>query len=156
MIPGDRANPFDVVTSDYVSESIARLALDERAVRQTVHRCSGRGAITLGELVDTAYEVWAECPEWRKRGVERAIITDSATYRLFERAVRETGDVRLRAVLSSLSHFIPQLALPKFFDTTVAEAILDAPPPPASSYWKPMLRALIASGWGQTAERMAA
>jgi len=68
----------------------------------------------------------------------------------------ETGDVRLRSVLSSLSHFIPQLALPKIFDTSVAEILLDAPPPPASSYWKPMLRRLIASNWAQTAEQVAA
>jgi nucleoside-diphosphate-sugar epimerase len=156
MIPGDRANPFDVVTSNFVTDAISRLALDERALRRTIHLCSGRGGLTLGELVDTAYEVWAECPDWRKRGVERAIITDSATYGLFERAVMDTGDMRLRAVLSSLSHFIPQLALPKLFDTTVAERLLEAPPPAVSSYWKPMLRALIASSWGQTVEKVAA
>jgi hypothetical protein len=68
----------------------------------------------------------------------------------------ETGDVRLRAVLSSLSHFIPQLALPKLFDTTLAERLLDSPPPAVSSYWKPMLRALIAGSWGQTIEKAAA
>lgn len=156
MIPGDRANPLDVVTSSYVSNAIARIALDSRALHKTVHLCSGRRALTLGELVDTAYEVWAESPEWLKRRVERAMITDTATYELFERAVMETGDVRLRAILSSLSHFIPQLALPKTFDTTVAEQLLDAPPPRASSYWKPMLRDLIASNWGQTAEEVAA
>jgi nucleoside-diphosphate-sugar epimerase len=156
MIPGDRDNPLDVITSGYVIEAIATLALDERALRRTAHLCSGRGALTLGELVDTAYEVWAESPEWRKRGVERAIITDPATYDLFERAVMETGDVRLRAVLSSLSHFIPQLALPKLFDTTLAERLLDSPPPAVSSYWKPMLRALIAGSWGQTVEKAAA
>ena len=156
MMPGDRANPLDVITSDYVSTAIARLALDSRALRQTVHLCSGRGALTLGELMDTAYDVWSECPAWRKRGVERAMITDAATYALFERAVMETGDVRLRAVLTSLSHFIPQLAMPKVFDTTVAEALLEAPPPRASTYWKPMLRGLIASNWGQTAEQVAA
>jgi nucleoside-diphosphate-sugar epimerase len=156
MIPGDRGNPIDVITSNYVSSAIARLALDARARYQTIHLSSGRGALTLGELLDTAYEVWSEAPEWRKRGVERAIITDAATYQLFESAVMETGDARLRAVLSSLSHFIPQLALPKIFDTTVAERLLDAPPPRANSYWKPMLRALIASNWGQTVERVAA
>ena len=156
MIPGARANPFDVVTSSYVIDAIARLALDDRALRRTVHLCSGRGALTLGELVDTAYEVWAESPEWRKRGVERAIITDAATYSLFERAVMETGDVRLRAVLSSLSHFIPQLALPKLFDTTLAERLLDSPPPAVISFWRPMLRALIASSWGHTVEKAAA
>ena len=156
MIPGDRDNPLDVVTSSYVSDAIARIALDGRALRKTVHLCSGRGALTLGELVDTAYEVWAENPEWLKRGVERAIITDAETYELFERSVMETGDVRLRAVLSSLSHFIPQLALPKTFDTTIAEVLLAAPPPTARSYWKPMLRGLIASNWGQTIEKAAA
>jgi hypothetical protein len=156
MIPGDRANPLDVITSDYVVDAIARLAVDERALRRTVHLCSGRAALTLGELMDSAYDVWAESAEWRKRGVERAMITDTDTYALFERAVIETGDARLRAVLSSLSHFIPQLALPKLFDTTFAEALLDAPPPAVSSYWKPMLRALIASGWGQTARKAAA
>jgi hypothetical protein len=106
--------------------------------------------------MDTAYEVWSESPEWLKRGVERVIITDAKTYELFERAVMDTGDLRLRSILSSLSHFIPQLALPKVFDTTVAEILLDAPAPPAVSYWKPMLRALIATKWGQTAERVAA
>jgi nucleoside-diphosphate-sugar epimerase len=156
MIPGDRANPLDVITSDYVVDAIARLALDERALRRTVHLCSGRDALTLGELVDTAYEVWAESAEWRKRGVERAIITDATTYALFERAVMETGDVRLRAVLSSLSHFIPQLTLPKVFDTTAAERLLEVRPPAVRSYWKPMLRALIATGWGPTAEKVAA
>ncbi len=156
MIPGDRANPLDVITSNYVSTAIARLAFDERAVRQTVHLCSGRAALTLGELVDTAYEVWSECPEWRKRGVERAIITDEVTYSLFEQAVMDTGDVRLRAVLSSLSHFIPQLAMPKVFDTSLAEILLDSPPPDPRSYWRPMLRGLIASNWGQTAEEVAA
>jgi len=156
MIPGNRENPLDVVTSTYVSNAIARIVLDPLALRKTVHLCSGRSALTLGELVDTAYEVWAESPEWLKRGVERAIITDAETYELFERSVMETGDVRLRAVLSSLSHFIPQLALPKTFDTTIAEVLLDAPPPTARSYWKPMLRGLIASNWGQTIEKAAA
>lgn len=150
MIPGDRGYLFDVVTSSYVTAAIARLALDERSTHQTVHLCSGRSALTLGELVDTAYEVWAEQPEWRRRGVERATITDARTYALFERAVLETGDVRLKSVLSSLSHFIPQLALPKVFDTTNAEALLDDRAPAPATYWKPMLRRLVAQNWGQT------
>jgi long-chain acyl-CoA synthetase len=126
MMPGDRAYLLDVITSSYVADAIASLTFDQRALHQTVHLCAGRGALTLGELVDTAYEVWAENPDWRKRGVERVIITDAATYALFESAVMETGDVRLRAVLSSLAHFIPHLALPKVFSPL---SLLDAPPP---------------------------
>ena len=155
MIPGNPDSLFDVVTSGYVADAIARIAFDPRATGKTLHLCSGLGALTLGELVDSAYEVWSEQPEWRRRGVERAMLTDAATYALFERAVIETGDVRLRAVLASLSHFIPQLALPKVFDTSVAESILDAPAPAPASYWKPMLRRLIQHNWGQTQEEAA-
>ncbi len=152
MIPGDRAYPFDVITSSYVVDAIARLAFDPAALGETIHLCSGRGALTLGELVDTSYEVWSEQADWRRRGVERAIITEPETYALFERAVNDTGDVRLRAILASLAHFIPQLALPKIFDTTVADRLLDKPAPSPSTYWKPMLRRLLQHNWGQTEE----
>jgi nucleoside-diphosphate-sugar epimerase len=155
MMPGDRSYPLDVITSSYVSDAIARLTFDARAVHQTLHLCSGRLALTLGELVDTAYDVWAESSDWRRRGIERVVITDAATYGLFERAVMETGDVRLRSVLTSLSHFIPHLALPKVFDTAVAESLLGAPPPEPATYWMPMLRRLIANNWGQTEEAAA-
>jgi len=43
----------------------------------------------------------------------------------------------------------------KVFDTTLAERLCDSPPA-VSSYWKPMLRALIAGSWGQTIEKVAA
>jgi len=152
MIPGDRDYTFDVITSGYVVDAIARLAFDDAARGETVHLCSGRSALSVGELVDTAYEVWSEQPDWRRRGVERAIITDPETYALFERAVKDTGDVRLRAILASLAHFIPQLALPKTFDTTVADRLLRAPAPSPSTYWKPMLRQLLQHNWGQTEE----
>ena len=155
MMPGDPDYCFDVVTSNYVADAIASLAFDHRAMHRTVHLCSGRRSLTLGELIDSAYEVWAENPEWRRRRVERAIITDSATYALFERAVMETGDLRLRGVLSSLSHFIPHLALPKVFDTSTAEALLDAPPPAPATYWVPMLRRLVENNWGQSKEAAA-
>ena len=154
MIPGDRAYKFDVITSSYVSDAIVTLLRHPQAVGQTVHLCSGDRALTLGELLDTAYDVWSECPVWRKRGVERAVITDAETYELFERAVIETGDVRLRSVLASLSHFIPQLALPKVFDTSIAESLVNTAPDPVS-YWKPMLRRLLANNWGQSEEAAA-
>ncbi len=150
MMPGNRENPLDVVTGSFVSDAIARLTIDPRARDKTVHLCAGRNALTLGELVDTAYDVWAAQPEWRKRRVERALITDAETYQLFERTVHETGDPRLRAILTSLSYFIPQLALPKVFDTTVAEDLLGAAPPSSREFWLPMLEQLVATNWGHS------
>jgi thioester reductase-like protein len=148
MMPGAKENPFDVVTGDYVSDAIALLALVDRAAGRSVHLCSGKRALTVGELLDTAYAVWERDPEWKRRALSRTILTDLATYRMFERAVMDTGDQRLRALISSLSHFVPQLALPKQFDTAAADELLPFVPPSPSEYWALMLENLIATRWG--------
>ena len=155
MMPGDRDNPLDVVTGAFVCDSIARLTFDPRAEGKTVHLCAGRNALTLGELVDTAYDFWAAHPAWRKRGVERALIADPETYGLFERTVHETGDPRLSAILRSLSYFVPQLALPKVFETFVAEDLLGAAPPSSREFWLPMLKQLASTSWGHSTQEAA-
>jgi nucleoside-diphosphate-sugar epimerase len=155
MMPGERENTFDVITGDYVNDAIAQLALDDRARGRTVHLCSGKRALTVGELLDTAYDVWEQDAEWKRRGLSRAILTDLATYAMFERAVLDTGDARLRGLISSLSHFVPQLALPKQFDTSAAEELLTFKPPSASEYWQLMLQNLIATGWSVAEEAAA-
>ena len=40
------------------------------------------------------------------------------------------------------------MALPKVFDTTTADELLDFLPPSTSCYWERMLVNLIATGWG--------
>jgi len=148
MMPGARENTFDVITGDYVCDAIAALALDEKAAGRTVHLCSGKCAPTVGDLLDTAYDVWERDGEWKRRGLSRAILTDLATYAMFERAVIDTGDARLKSLISSLSHFVPQLALPKQFDTSAADELLTFAPPAVAEYWRRMLENLIATGWG--------
>lgn len=152
MMPGTRENQFDVVTADYTCEAIARLTLDERAGGRTAHLCSGKRAATLGALLDTAYDVWAREASWKKRRLARAILTDLETYGMFERAVMDTGNPRLRGLIASLSHFVPQLALQKVFDTVATDELLDIDVPPTDSYWEAMLLNLIASGWTVTGE----
>jgi nucleoside-diphosphate-sugar epimerase len=155
MMPGARENVFDVITGDYVCDAIVTLALDERAAGRTVHLCTGKHAPTVGDLLDTAYDVWAQDGEWKRRGLSRAILTDLATYSLFEQAVNDTGDARLKSLISSLSHFVPQLALPKQFDTSAADELLMFAPPSVSEYWGRMLQNLIATGWGVADEAAA-
>lgn len=147
MMPGSPADLLDVVTADYVNDAVARVAFDPRASRRTLQLCAGIGAITIGELLDSAYELWALDPQWKKKGVERAILTDLETYTLFAKSVEQTGDQRLASILSSLSHFIPQLALSKRFDTRVADAIVGAPAPIVSTYWKRMITHLMVNNW---------
>jgi thioester reductase-like protein len=155
MMPGNADDSLDVVTADYVSGAIAQLTGDSRTSRKTLHLCAGNGAITLGDLLDSAYDTWATDPAWRRRGVERVMLTDLETYNLFASSVIETGDARLASILNSLSHFIPQLALPKHFDTRVADALLGHTAPAVSTYWAAMLAQLLAAKWTLAAREAA-
>jgi hypothetical protein len=53
----------------------------------------------------------------------------------------------LRRALRGLSHFAPQLALPKRFETAGADALLGAPAPPVGSYWARVVEHLLAARW---------
>jgi len=147
MIPGLPDSVLDVVPADYVADGIARIALRDGTDGQTVHLCAGAGAIALEELLDESFARWARDEAWRRRAVERPTAGDLETWALFVRAVEETGHPRLRQVTSALSHFIPQLALPKRFETARAEALLGVGAPPVRAYWGRMTDHLQATGW---------
>lgn len=155
MMPGDESNLIDVVPTDWVADCVAHLVTAPGVEGGTFHACTGTEALPLGRSLDEAYEVWSESPQWRRRDIPRPAFTDLETYGLFERTVEETGDARLRAICRSLSHFVPQLALPKVFDTSAMEAVMGRRPPEASSFWRPMIRYLTRSRWAAEARRAA-
>jgi nucleoside-diphosphate-sugar epimerase len=147
MIPGVAGSALDVVTADYAADAIARLALRPGLDGATVHLCAGAGAMPLDELLDETYARWALCPEWRRRGIGIPALGDLATWELFERAVEDTGDERLRRVTRAMTHFLPQLALPKRFDTARAGALLGHAAPSVREYWGRIVDHLIVTGW---------
>ncbi|HEX6587993.1 MAG TPA: SDR family oxidoreductase [Longimicrobiales bacterium] len=120
MLPGSATSGVDLVTTSFVAESLARLCSARDAIGGTFHLCAGDGAIPLGALLDRTHDVWSRSDAWRRRAVAKPALADLETYELFEQTVLETGDARLRRITRSLSHFAPQLALPKRFDTSRA------------------------------------
>jgi long-chain acyl-CoA synthetase len=144
MMPGVAGSTVDAVTTSFVAEAIARLALRDDASGQVVHLCAGDGALPLGELLDITYERWAADPLWRRRSIARPALTDLATYGLFERTIEDVGDPSLKRLTRALSHFVPQLALPKLFETSNAERLLGYGAPPVRDFWLPMLDHLLA------------
>ena len=143
MMPGTPDSALDVVPADWVADAIATLAADDALRGETLHLCAGDGAFPLDRLLDATWEHWARQDDaWRRRDVARPAVTSLDTYRLFERAVAETGDRRLARIVSALSHFVPQLAHPKRFDTSRTDALLGAPAPRVEAYWARMLSAL--------------
>lgn len=150
MLPGGPGATLDVVTSDYVAEGVARIALAPQAGARTFHLCAGDGAIPLDEMLALTWDVWARDPDWRRRAVARPAVADLATWDAFTAAVEETGSTRLAGVLRSLAHFVPQLALPKRFATAGADAILGARAPRVADFWPRMLAHLASDGWRGT------
>jgi nucleoside-diphosphate-sugar epimerase len=142
MVPGGEDTLVDLVTTDYVGGGITRLALQRDVPPGTYHLCAGARALPLGELLDRAFAHWSHDGRWRRRGVARPSLASLDTYRLFEASVYETGDDRLRAITRSLTHFVPQLALPKQFDTSAADAAVGGPAPAVRDYWDAVLQQL--------------
>jgi nucleoside-diphosphate-sugar epimerase len=147
MMPGAEETPVDVIPADWVGDAIARLSLAANCAGRTVHLCAGEGALPLGALLDRTYALWARDTGWRRRGISRPSLSDLSTYELFERSVELVGDARIKRITRSLSHFVPQLAFPKRFDTTSARALLREDAPPVITYWDRMLEWLLASNW---------
>jgi hypothetical protein len=50
---------------------------------------------------------------------------------------------------------VPQLALPKRFDTTVMDALMERPAPEPSRFWPRMIRCLVDSQWAAASRRAA-
>jgi nucleoside-diphosphate-sugar epimerase len=147
MIPGVAGSVLDVVPADYVSDAIARLALRGGIDGETVHLCAGAGAMPLSDLLAECHARWVTDPAWRRRGIALPSQADLETWELFTEAVERTGHPRLRRVTRALSHFLPQLALPKRFETQRATALLGAEPPLVRDYWGRMVDHLLSSGW---------
>lgn len=147
MIPGIPASVLDVVPTDYVAGAIARIALRHDIESATVHLCAGAGAMPLGELLDECYARWSTDPAWRRRRIAPPSQADLETWDMFTQAVEDTAHPRLRRVTRALNHFLPQLALPKRFDTAHADALLGAPAPPVREYWGRMIDHLQQTGW---------
>ena len=145
MLPGTDVSTLDVVPADYVAGAIARLVLAPGGTRRTVHLCAGTGAMPLDELLDRTHAAFVRSPAWRRKGIARPVRTNLATYRVFERAVEDAGSERVRHAVRALGHFVPQLAYPKRFDTSGADALLGAPAPAVHEFWGNMAATLAGS-----------
>jgi nucleoside-diphosphate-sugar epimerase len=152
MIPGDPAEPVDLVSSDFTADAILHLL--EHAPRPSVfHLAAGRDATcTLGELIDeTMTSLTRFRPAWRKRSVERPLIVDLDTYELFVRSVEETGNPVLRGATRSIQTFAHQLAHPKVFQTQRATATLAGSrisPQPSLAFYPRVVKYCLESNWG--------
>jgi nucleoside-diphosphate-sugar epimerase len=152
MIPGDPAEPVDIVSSDFVAA--ATLHLVQHAPRPGVfHLAAGReSSSNLDELIgETVSSLSRFRPAWRKRAVERPLIVDLDTYELFVRSVEETGSEVLKGATRSIRTFAYQLAHPKVFTTGQAASALaesGIAPQRSSDFYPRVVKYCLESNWG--------
>lgn len=151
MLPSTDASTLDVVTTEYVADGIARLALAAGVERQTFHLCAGAGAMPLDELLDVTHTAFRRSPAWRRKGIARPVRADLATYRVFERAVDDIASERVKCAVRSLGFFVPQLAYPKRFCTARTDALLGWRAPAVRDFWAHMVATLAGAAQDQVA-----
>jgi nucleoside-diphosphate-sugar epimerase len=150
MIPGDPDQRVELLDAEHASEAMARLLLEAFSPGTTYHLTAGaRHAFALAELVGETHRAFEELStEWARRGIEPPPIVSPRAYGLFERSVEQAGDPALKAIVRSLSTFLPQLAHPKRFDrTNTVAALPDWDPPHPREYLSRVLGFLLNTGW---------
>lgn len=143
MLPGTDASLLDVITTEYAARGIAKVVVAPDVEGRAFHFCAGAGAMPLDQLIDASYDAFLREPAWRRKGIVRPVRTDLETYRIFEGAIEDAGSERVRQAVRSLGHFVPQLAYPKVFDTTDADALLGERAPTVASFWTAMVESLV-------------
>jgi nucleoside-diphosphate-sugar epimerase len=155
MIPGDPAQPVEMLGVEHAAEALARLVTDEFAAGITYHVTAGPvRTLTLEELIEETHRGFEELdPAWKARGIEAPPVVRPRTYALFERSVEEAADPAMAAVVRTMSTFLPQLLYPKRFVRANVEASLpDWDPPHVREYFRRVLAWGLRSQWGRDGE----
>ena len=141
MMPGAKDSPVDLISTEYAVAAIRHLTADGFAPGSTRQVCAAGDAIGQAELIDGVIEAFLRYrPAWRRRAIEKPAIVELRTFELFRDSVEAVADPALRASLTVLAPFAPQLAYPKVFDDTECQAAIRP-----AGIRRPDLRATIAS-----------
>jgi nucleoside-diphosphate-sugar epimerase len=138
MVPGTDATPVDFVSTDLAAQWLAEAAARE-CTGGICHFAAGGRAVPLRALLDFVVERLAS----RGRVVERPLIVDQETFRMFRTSVERCGDALLRRVLETSDTFLPSLLWPKVYRTENAERCWGGPLPHPD--WRTLLERVLDS-----------
>lgn len=113
IVPGRPEIPLYFVTGAFAAEAICEIG--RRGDRQTVfHVCHERSRnVTLGELVDVAFEVFSSDPAFKSRRLPRPLYTDAEAFDMLVEGVSGFGGDVLTQALASVAPFARQLFVDK-------------------------------------------
>jgi nucleoside-diphosphate-sugar epimerase len=152
MIPGDPAQPVEMLDVEHAAAAVARLLTDRFDAGTTYHVTAGPSrTLTLTELIEETHRGFEELdPSWKARSIEPPPLVRPKTYALFERSVEEAADAAMATVVRTMSTFLPQLLYPKrFLRTNTETALPDWDPPPVREYFRRVLAWGLRTRWGR-------
>lgn len=150
LVPGDERTPLHFATARFTTAAVTRL-LDPAAPEGIYHVCPDPPHnATLGELIDTIFEVYERDERFRRRRLLRPVWCTRDSFDDLVEVAEHLKGGPIHDSLGSVSPFAHQLYLPKEFRNDALRAVWEgyaAPDPPA------LLRAtaehLVASRWGR-------
>jgi nucleoside-diphosphate-sugar epimerase len=124
MVPGAAGSRVDLISTEFAAGVVAALARAEAAPGRIVHASAGRTAPRLDELLDFLAEFFARQHRgWSSGAVTRPDIVDSATFALFEKSVKTSGDLLFQRVCDDANSFLPVLLYPRTMQTGLADTV---------------------------------
>lgn len=145
MLPAADESRVDLIATDVAARWIARAATRSVESLEVCHVAAGDRAISIRDLLSAAVSHLRDrVPEWKSGQIQAPLIVDAATFDLFERSIRQSGDALFSRVLEGARFFFPALLHSKGYDTARAERLWGGPLP--LSDWRATLNKVIDFG----------
>ena len=150
LIPGNPETPLYFVTGEFVKDAVFRV-MQSTASKAIYHVCHTRSeSLTLGELVDIAFERFARQQEFNSRRILKPLYADAESFDMLGTAMDTFGGSIVNQALSSVSPFARQLFIQKEFrNEKLVSALGDYRPPDQHELVRNTCSYLVQSKWGK-------
>jgi nucleoside-diphosphate-sugar epimerase len=151
IVPGNPNTPLYFVTGDFVTDAVFRL-MREPVNRAIYHVCHTRSeSLTLGELMNAAFECFAEQPDFKSRRILQPLYADAESFELLGDAMDTFGGSIVNQALSSVSPFARQLFVEKeFLNDKLASVLGNYRAPEARQLVWNTCASLVRTKWGRS------
>jgi nucleoside-diphosphate-sugar epimerase len=113
LAPGSPETPLYFITADFAAKAVLSVLSNGRA--QSIYHISHRRSecITLGEMMATAFERFAENADFRRKRILPPLFVDLESFRMLAATASGLGGELVRQAASGILSFAPQLYVAK-------------------------------------------
>lgn len=150
LIPGTPDTPVYFVTGDFVADSVFEL-MNARAGKAIYHVAhTERESLTLGELIDRAFEVFDREEDFKMRRVLKPLYSDAESFDILVDGLSAFGGGIVNQAVSSVAPFGKQLFIKKDIrNSKLVSALPSYHEPDARGLILNTCRYLVRTRWGK-------